>query len=167
MGAAVGADGTPSGAMKRRVDSALSIAKGPGFRFIVSGGTGRNKTKSEAEAMKQLLVSQGVSETDIITEDRSSTTLSSVQNCAGLLGKSGTMSGNVIVSTDTYHLPRCRWLFYLYGIPTGRSELKSGRKANGSMKWAFYYLREFAAIPVDSLLVFLDKVGLKRAAPAF
>ena len=67
FGAAVNPDGKPSGALKRRIDSALKMAKllaNP--KFIVTGGIGKNKPLSEAQVMKELLMDSHISNEKIM-----------------------------------------------------------------------------------------------------
>ncbi|MDP1622303.1 MAG: YdcF family protein [Bacteroidales bacterium] len=159
MGAAVNSDGAPSGAMKRRIESAIIISrKLPGARFIVTGGIGKNGKSSEADAMKDLLLASGVFHEDIIVEDQSTDTLSSVFFCSAIL-KASIDHGHVVVCSDAYHIPRCRWLFFLAGIRTQHARVISGYKANGFSRWIYYIIREGAAIPYDTIVFWFHKSG--------
>lgn len=161
FGAAVTTSGEPSGAMKRRIKSALLTSKKiADVRFIVSGGVGSGKPISEAEAMKILLIKSGITKDKIIIENKALDTLSSVLYCQEII-KSWNNYKAVFVCSDTYHIPRCRWLFNLFKIQTKPAKTISGLQANGFFKWVYYYIRECAAIPYDTLLVFLYKLGFK------
>ena len=152
MGAAVKPDGAPSGAMQRRVTSALILGQGSSTSYyLVTGGKGKFGPP-EAEVMRSLLKDAGVSEDRIISEANSHDTLSSVIECAALLGSRSYLHP-IIVCTDEYHVARCRLLFLLLGIATENRPMQSGRQANGPLRWTFYYVREFFAIPWDSLLL--------------
>ena len=162
FGAAVKVNGEPSGAMKRRVDAAILTSKELSeVLFIVTGGIGAGKTISEADAMKKLLIESGIPNGMIIIENQASDTLSSVIYCHEIL-KTHNNAQDVFVCSDTYHIPRCRWLFFLFGIPTKSSKTISGKKVNGILKWIYYYIRELAAIPYDTLLTYLHKLGIMR-----
>ena len=157
MGAAVLDNGQASGALKRRVDSAIAInSRLTNARFIVTGGIGKNKF-SEAEVMSDLLIKSNIKDNRIIIEDKSIDTLDSIINCTNILKKDQNFSG-VIISSDIYHIPRCRWLFYLVGIKTIKFNVISGLKANGKLKWLYYYVREFVAFPYDTVMILLKKL---------
>lgn len=153
MGAAVKDDGQPSGALERRIQSALEIAENRSdVYFIATGGVGKNKS-SEAEVMKRILLHHEVLPEKIIVDDQSRDTLDSIINCSQILKKHSPRFQSIIISSDLYHLPRCRWLFYLKGIKTTRVKVLSGLSANGLAKWAYYYFRELAAIIYDTFLI--------------
>jgi uncharacterized SAM-binding protein YcdF (DUF218 family) len=156
MGAAVLADGRPSGAMLRRVQGALSLRNEFDKVFYVpSGGTKAKNARSEAEMMRLLLKQAGVSDDCIVTESLSKSTLESVMNCASIVGR--LPKGTVIVSTDTYHVHRSRLLLRMMGITTAFRPMPSGRSANGVLRWGFYYFRECVATPVDVMLLLFTR----------
>jgi uncharacterized SAM-binding protein YcdF (DUF218 family) len=102
--------------------------------------------------MRDLLLQLGVPPEHIRLEDRSSDTLSSVRACAEIV-RTLPDRGQVFVCSDRYHIPRCRWLFYLYGIPTKAGQVENGRKAVGLARWIYYCVREVPAFIVDTVLV--------------
>jgi len=161
MGAAVGEDGKPSGSMKRRVSSALRISQTfTESIFLVTGGVGISKPVSEAEAMRTLLIESGIPSERIRGEDQSKNTLSSVYHCSIILKKVNNCL-EIHVCSDKYHIARCRWLFSLLGFHTLPVEVISGQEANGLYKWLYYYLREYAAIVLDTILVYLHKARIR------
>lgn len=160
MGAAVWPNGVPSNAMRRRVLGALDTSSTlENILFLPTGGVGKFPP-AEAEVMRDLLLEAGVPVTNIALEDKATDTLSSVSLCASILRHLPTRS-DVYVCSDTYHIPRCRWLFRLYGIKTRAGQVQSGRSYTGTLKWASFYLREAAAIVWDTLLV----LGRSNSAP--
>ncbi len=161
MGAAVRRDGSAGGAMRRRVETALGLGKQvPRPCYLATGGVGRYGP-AEAEVMKGLLLQAGVPESTILLDNVSHDTLSSVMRCVHILGGYKDLA-SVTVCTDIYHQLRCRWLFYLMGIPTRKVQLPSGRTANGTFRWLYYYLREFLAIPFDTLLFLVKRPFSKK-----
>ena len=153
MGAAVRADGTPSGALRRRLESALgALPAASPTTFVVTGGRGETGYV-EAEIMKEFLVRSGVPEARVLVEPVAASSLESVLRCAALLSKREDVD-RVSVCSDRYHLPRCRWLLRLLGIASEPVPIPSGRRANGLPRWLYYYVREAIAIPVDTLLLF-------------
>ncbi len=152
MGAAVWQGGVPSNAMKRRVSGAFDTARSlydP--LFIPTGGVGRFPP-AEAEVMRDLLVELGVATSNILLEEAADDTLSSVRLCAGVLKRLSDVD-EVYVCSDIYHIPRCRWLFKLYGVRTLAGRVESGRNYTGLMRWSSFYVREAAAIVWDTFLV--------------
>jgi vancomycin permeability regulator SanA len=157
MGAAVMPDGSPSGAMRRRVEGALALGqRSPDPFYVTTGGSGR-WGPPEADVMKAELQARGVPASRIATETASNDTLSSIVNCARIIREHGKADG-VFVCSDRYHIPRCRWLFRLLGIPTRSANMPSGRSANGILRWFYYYVREVFATPADTLLLLWYKL---------
>ncbi len=152
LGAGVLADGEPSGAMRRRVEGAFLLSKSScDAKFLVTGG-GRPNHKTEAGVMSELLAAKGVPPERILQDPVSSDTLSSVVHCTQIIrSQNGVQS--VVVCSDRYHIPRCRWLFRLLGVKALAGDMPSGLPANGLLRWTYYYVREFAAIILDTLLL--------------
>jgi len=152
MGAAVRPDGSPSGALRRRIEAALGFGQGTGNSiYLATGGQGQFGPP-ESQVIAGVLQSAGVPEDHILTDSESHDTLSSVVNCSTILRKRRWVEG-VVVCSDRYHVPRCRWLFWLSGIQTVKRPMPSGSGPSGTLRWTYYYLREFFAIPWDTLLL--------------
>ncbi|EAG0755703.1 YdcF family protein [Listeria monocytogenes] len=122
--------------------------------FIVSGGQGANETVSEAQAMRDYLISKGIEETFIIMEDQSVNTLQNMQFSKAKMD--AIMSDyNSLFSTNNFHLFRA-----------GLYARKAGLKSQGiGAKTALYYMpnaliREFIAITVMYKKVHLILFGL-------
>ncbi|EAE2451923.1 YdcF family protein [Listeria monocytogenes] len=122
--------------------------------FIVSGGQGANETVSEAQAMRDYLISKGIDETFIIMEDQSVNTLQNMQFSKAKMD--AIMSEyNSLFSTNNFHLFRA-----------GLYARKAGLKSQGiGAKTALYYMpnaliREFIAITVMYKKVHLILFGL-------
>jgi vancomycin permeability regulator SanA len=159
LGAAVKQDGTPSGAMQRRVEGALLLSRASQDPFyIVTGGKGRFGPP-EANVMAEILSSAGVPEFRIEAETKACDTLSSVVNCTHIMRRRG-ISEPVFVCSDRYHIARCRWLFLLMGVRTRPASMPSGRAANGNIRWAFYYVRECFATPVDTAILIARRLSI-------
>lgn len=163
FGAAVWLDGQPSNAMRRRVEGALTTATGqPNALFLATGGVGKHPP-SEARIMRNMLLEKGIAEPDILLDEASTDTLSSVRNCTRILHALPEL-GDVVICSDVYHIPRCRWLFHLYGIPSRAGQVESGRRANTALRWMYYYTREALAIPWDTALVLLSQLLSRKVS---
>ena len=70
--------------LQERLDKAILVySKDPSpTKLIPSGGKGSDENISEAEAMKRYLLEQGIPESDILMEDRSTTTLENLKTAA-------------------------------------------------------------------------------------
>jgi vancomycin permeability regulator SanA len=164
FGAAVRGNGEPSGAMNRRVYAAFTEGKNKANSiYIPTGGVGKTPF-SEAETMKMILINLGINEDKILLDEKSKDTFASTVNCTQIL-KSRMDRNCVYVCSDTYHIPRCRWLFYLFGMRTIAVRTESGLQSNGIIKWTYFYFREFVALPYDTLVMLayrLQKLNAKN-----
>jgi uncharacterized SAM-binding protein YcdF (DUF218 family) len=151
FGAAVRPGGAPSGALMRRVAAGLQYAtQAPDCRFILTGGLGEFPP-TEAEVMARLLRERSIGAERLFEERRSTTTLESVVNCISMMSAWPDVA-NVVLCSDYYHLPRCRWLFRIRGVPTRAWPADSSTQTNHWLKWLWFHLREMPAIALDTLL---------------
>lgn len=158
MGAAVLPDGSPGAGMRRRVAAALRLRdEFNDLIFIPTGGIAPGRPRSEAAAMKDLLLKAEVKNECIIPETRAKNTLQNTKYTSEMIRKFPS-DCSVIVCSDTYHIPRCRVLLYLMGIPTISRHMPSGIKTAGRMRWACYYIREAAAIPFDVIRLMITRI---------
>lgn len=93
----------PSEALINRLDEALELsAVFPEAMLLVSGGVTSGNSLSEAEVMKQYLVSHGVEKKRILTEDHSRNTRENIQFSKEMIGDGNT----IIIVTNSFHMPR-------------------------------------------------------------
>jgi len=157
LGAAVWPDARPSGAMRRRLDGAITAANSnPETWIMVTGGVGQHPP-AEAELMRDLLIEAGIAADRILVEAASTTTLGSIVNTVALLRQQFSGEVRLQVCTDTYHQPRCIWLYRLMGIEAGRCAVRSGETSTGSWRWRYYQLREALAFPWTTVLLVLHR----------
>ena len=103
LGAQVRGD-VPSLSLRRRLDCALLYAsRSPDTRFILSGGQGSGEDISEAECMREYLVSHGLDEGRLILEDASTSTMENLAFSAGL---SDAMEKRTGIITSNFHVCR-------------------------------------------------------------
>jgi uncharacterized SAM-binding protein YcdF (DUF218 family) len=104
LGAAVWGE-EPSPALKERLNKGAELyQKGWVKYLILSGGKGTLKRKSEAIAMKEYLIKQGIPEDRLILEDQSTNTKENLQYVKKLLEKY--QFGEVYLVTHDYHMYR-------------------------------------------------------------
>ena len=148
LGCGIKPDGTPSWALANRLDAALAWYRAhAGTRLVVSGGQGTYEPTSEAASMAQYLLEKGVPATDILVEDRSTSTMENFKFSIPILWDAGWRGEPVLYATNDFHLFRGRML-------AGRYDLEAyGLSApTPPVIRPHVYLREFFAF-FKSLLV--------------
>ena len=126
LGAAVWRNG-PSPTLTRRTrHGAALFHQGRGDIVIVCGGLGRFPP-TEAQAMAQILQSEGVPQSAIRLEDTSTNTVQNIRNALPLLD--GTR--DVLIVSDAYHLPRAHLIARREGLHVSTS----APPMNGARLW--------------------------------
>ncbi len=123
LGCRVRKDGTPTPLLKGRADAALKFAQkqkaatGKDIIFVPSGGQGKDEAVSEAECIKNYLLSCGVEESRILVEDRSRNTY---ENFRFSVDKINDPDAKLAFATTSYHVFR-----------SGFIASRNGMKADG------------------------------------
>lgn len=153
LGAAVRPDGTPSPALRARVQAARAWGERqtPPALYVPTGAIGTNPP-AECVAMAAVLIAAGVPEARILQEPTGTDTLSSVLACIRLLRARG-HAGEVRVATHGYHLPRALALFRLAGLPARAVPPPAGPAESGQQRQWSWRLREIPAVPYDAALM--------------
>ena len=128
--------------LQNRVDKAIEIYRKCRNKPIIipSGGQGGDEKLSEAQAMKNYLLEQGIPEEHIIMEDRSATTEENLENSKNIIDNREGRKKTALVSSN-YHIYRCL-----------RLARKTGLRCTGvGAETALYYwpsalIREFIAV---------------------
>ena len=107
LGAQVKPDGTLSLQLQYRMELALEQYRAHPQVIVVCGAQGGNEPMTEAQAMHDYLVSNGVPEGDILMDDTSFNTRQNLTNAQKLLGDD---VKKVLIVTSNYHLPRAMTL---------------------------------------------------------
>lgn len=128
--------------LQGRVDRAVKLYEDLDgtAKLVLSGGQGGGETITEAQCMKNYLLSIGFPEADILLEDTSTTTEENLRNVQAMLDADGTQHRYACVTSD-YHVYRTCLL---------ARRLHMDVQGVGS-KTAFYYrptalIREYAAL---------------------
>lgn len=102
----------PSVLLQDRLDEALEYWEDhPDLTVVVSGGQGPDEPTTEAQAMADYLIGQGVAENKILLEDQSHNTLQNFQYSKQLLEQKGyDLNQGVLVVSNGFHLTRARML---------------------------------------------------------
>lgn len=119
LGAAVWPDGQPSPTLRRRVLHAAGLWRRGEVEILVACGGLGTHPPTEAEAMRRLLICEGIPPEAIRVEDRSRNTHENILFALPILADLGA-SGAVIV-TDLTHAPRARLIARGLGLPAASS----------------------------------------------
>ena len=109
LGCKINKDKTLPPLLKGRVDRAIEFSKlqkektNKDIIFIPSGGQGKDEVISEAEAMKNYLLEQGINKKNILLEDKSKNTLQNITYSNKLIDNK---EKNIAFSTTSYHVFR-------------------------------------------------------------
>ncbi|MCM3727992.1 YdcF family protein [Neobacillus cucumis] len=129
----------PSKVLASRIDAAAKyLKKNTDTLAIASGGKGPGEDISEAKAIKRELVSQGINESRILLEDRSTDTYENIEFSKKFIPSNAELG---IVVTNTFHLYRALSIAYYQGLNV------EGLSANTPWSAVFKsYSREYLAI---------------------
>lgn len=102
----------PSMLLQDRLDTALGYLEDhPDMVVVVSGGQGKDEPSTEARAMADYLMEQGVKEEQLLLEEQSHNTLQNFQYSSALLAEQGLeLDQGVLVVSNGFHLTRARML---------------------------------------------------------
>ena len=118
---------------------------------IACGGiTGKSQTKSEAEVIKELLISNGIDEKRIILEDKSKTTAENFYNAKKIMGDT---KGRTALLSSSYHLLRASAIAKSCGI-----EAQTVAAYTPGSEFLRCYAKEFFAFP----LIFWNTKGAEK-----
>lgn len=116
--------------LKSRLDKGIFLYQEKPCKIIVSGGQGKDETQSEAYAMKEYIISKGISRNDIIEENQATSTMENMMFAKRFLKDHEPC---IIVSSD-YHLLRS----YLCAKKAGILPILTGSKTA-----SYYFLSAF------------------------
>ena len=111
LGCQIRKDGTLTNLLKGRVDRAIEFGKnqkektGKDIIFVPSGGKGNDEIVSEADAMKNYLLAQGIKEENILVENKSKNTFENIKFSSELI-KEKMQNAKIAFSTTNYHVFR-------------------------------------------------------------
>ncbi len=148
LGARVYPDGRMSLVLKNRVDAALEAWRaGKAQNIIVCGAQGRDEPRTEADAMAEYLLAQGVPQENIFLEDRSFDTRENIANAKAIMDANNWTTAMLV--TSDYHVERALWMAADAGIPA--TGLAAGTpktlrafwwgRMRETISWVLYFVR--------------------------
>ncbi|WP_097014053.1 YdcF family protein [Anaerocolumna aminovalerica] len=131
--------------LKSRMDTACKYLKGnKDAKVIVSGGQGDGEDISEAEAMSNYLVKQGIEPYRIIKEDQSVNTYENIKYSKKFLKEETAL---VILITSSFHVYRAMGIAKRQGL-----KVQGLGAPSDQVLVLNYYIREFFAVVKDRLI---------------
>ncbi len=92
--------------LKYRLDVALDyLSENKGTKVVVSGGQGKGEEITEAKAMSDYLIKNGIKKERIILEDKSKNTNENLKFTAELIGSK---TGKVVIVSNDFHIYRAK-----------------------------------------------------------
>lgn len=156
FGAAVRADGTPSGTLARRISGALQAAEDLGEAvFLATGGAGGNGVV-EADVIGSRLSGAGVDPSAIMFDRAATDTFEAAINCDHLLRTIDVEW--VVPCTSRYHIPRCTLLLRMLGWKVRTVRMPSDWGHVPTPRLVTYYLKELVSTPYDVMLMALYRL---------
>ncbi len=143
LGCMIAKDGSLTKLLKSRVDRAIEFRNmqkdktGKSLVFVPSGGQGSDEVIPEGEAIKNYLVEQGISEKDILVENKSKNTLENLKFSSKLINNK---KANIAFSTTNFHVFRAG----VTGTNLGLNLEGIGSKTKRYF-WINAFIREFVA----------------------
>jgi uncharacterized SAM-binding protein YcdF (DUF218 family) len=161
LGAEVLGPGSPTPAVRRRLERGVEVWHRSGRpALVVCGGVG-GAGVSEASVMRDLAVGLGVPREAVVLEEASRNTLEQAVAVAGLARQRSWDS--VVVVSDRFHLPRARFLFRRMGLVV-ESAAVSGRLGTSRRRRLASWGREGAAWVKVAWQMLNGRLGREAAA---
>ena len=160
LGSQIRSDGGLTNLLKGRADRAVEFAKmqkeatGKDILFVPTGGKGDDEVISEGEAIKNYLVSIGIAEEQILSEERATNTRENFRYSLELIQKHGISNPKIAFSTTNYHVFRSGILAHQAGIQAEGIGSKTKRYF-----WINAFVREFIATLVTYYRTHLKIIG--------
>jgi len=143
--------GRPSPVLRARLDHAIALwRRGLAPIMIVTGGTGRGDTTSEAAVSQRYVVQHGVPIRAILLETEGRTTSESMAGVSALMGGQGRR--DVLLVSDPFHMLRLTIIARRHGLePFASPTPTSPIAASPTLRWK-YALSESVKAPLAFIL---------------
>lgn len=152
LGSSLRRDNQPGPALVRRSEHAAALYRdGIAPRLICTGGYTAGRTRSEADACRQVLEAQGVPRGSILLEERSRSTQENALFAQEIMDANGWRTAALV--SDGYHLLRAQWIFSSQGIEVYPSPTSDRPRMSG---YAQAVIREIAALHWQLLITMFN-----------
>ncbi len=146
LGAAVRGT-TPSPVFEERISHGINLYQaGFASKLLFTGGIGEGQTHSEGSVGRLVATQQAIPEDDILTEERSRTTLQNLSEAKSVMQKHGLKSA--IIVSDPLHMKRAMMMADGLGIeavssPTPTTRYRSFRTKFGFLVRELYFFHHY------------------------
>ncbi len=128
--------------LKKRLDKTIEYhRKNPDAIIVVSGGRGNKNKASEAEVMKEYLLSKGVPSDIVFKEEKSRTTVENFKFSADLLKEKSGVNCSAVIITNVFHIYRSERYAKAFGMNVKHIAAETNRC---DIPWI--YIREVAMV---------------------
>lgn len=118
LGSKVNGD-VPSADLMARIETAAEyLSENPDAVCVACGAQGPGENRTEAEVIREGLVSRGIDSSSIYLEDRSTSTQENIGNALTVVEANG-LNRNLAIVTDEYHEYRACSVARGYGVSVG------------------------------------------------
>lgn len=141
LGAGLDGDSVSS-CLKSRLDAGLHyLKKYPDVIVVVSGGCEGSGDMTEAEAMREYLLAEGIDENRILLEPNATNTMENFRFAKELIkGKTGEPVPDITFATNGFHILRAKML-------AGRNNLNAyAITADTGYAYPIFYIKEYFAL---------------------
>ena len=141
LGCQIKKDGSLTPLLKGRVDKAIEFRNkqlkenNKDLIFITSGGKGNDEIISEAQAMKNYLVENGINEKNILIDDKSRNTYENIKYSYKLINNN---KSNIVFCTTNYHVFRTGLIATMQNI-----KIEGIGSKTKTYFWINAFIREF------------------------
>ena len=112
-------DGHPSTLLQARIDTAYDyLIEHPDCYCILSGGQGTDEVISEAQCMRDVLVSRGIAPERLYVEDKSTTTRENLKFSKEIMEREN-LGDTAVIVTNAWHEFRAQVIAHDLGLPCG------------------------------------------------
>lgn len=134
-------NGNPSPVFKARLDHAFVLYENNyASKVILTGGTSKKESMSEALAGKNYLIEKGINREDIYIEEKSHTTWQNLNQAQQILKEQSLNS--IILISDGFHMMRLKKMAKDLGIKSFTSPVINSPIANNKIVELKYIIRE-------------------------
>ncbi|MEM9044371.1 MAG: YdcF family protein [Pseudomonadota bacterium] len=142
LGGGTAPDGMPSYSTRRRVAAGVKLlTEGKAKLLILSGGYGnRNRSVPQGEKMRQLAISYGANQDQLLVEGRAISTFQNLLFSYPIAEEAGAKS--LAIVTDPFHLYRAYRLSAFFGHPDVSRVAAKGQRYEHWLRTAFVMNRE-------------------------
>lgn len=160
LGAAVWDGGIASPSLFRRALHGTNLVlSGQAQILIASGGVGLFPP-SEASVIRGIALERGISEKNVLVEERSRNTIENALFCAEIMSANNWRSAWIV--SDQYHLLRAVKLFRHLGIKASGSPPDLHGRGTSRLRWYYLHFREFMALPTSLIRLHFSRNNLAK-----